>query len=168
MLKDGGRWEGSCGKHGVHQEDEGKNKTTKRCRICNKPGHLAKDCWQGSKGPVGKKVPKGYAERPGSSDSGGKITELVSCVERSVISQRNATTKLINPLKKMITPRKGSSMVVVMVVVSLSCIQRVPKPIKIVTQRMRTVMSGTCLRRSKRTPINSIQKIACQHYMMNH
>ncbi len=54
------------------KKTRGKNIMTKRCRICNKPGHLAKGCWQGSKGPAGKKVSKSHAERPGSSGSGGK------------------------------------------------------------------------------------------------
>ncbi len=135
----------------------------------NKPSHLAKVCWQGSKGSAGKKESKDHAKRPGNSGSGGKITGLVSCVERSVTLQRIAIIELIIiPPKKMKTPRKGSLMVVIVVVVSSSGILRVQKPIRIIIQKMRIAMSGTCLLRSRTTLTKIIRRIIYLLYTTTH
>jgi hypothetical protein len=50
----------------------GRDKTTKVCRVCRKPGHLAKDCWERTGKPSGNKGVKGRSEKPGGSSAKGR------------------------------------------------------------------------------------------------
>ena len=104
----------------------------------------------------------------GARVRGGKRTGLVLSVERLAISLGIAIIELISPLKKMMTPRKESSIVVVMVVVSHSGIRRPQKPIRIVTQRTTIAKWEICLQRSKRTLMESTLKITYLLCTMTH
>ena len=105
---------------------------------------------------------------PGARVRGGKIIGLASFAGRVAISQRIAITESISPLTKRITPRKGNSMVRLVVVVSPNGIQRVPNPIRIGIQTKRIVISEICLPKLKRIQIRNIQRSTCLHYMMIH
>jgi hypothetical protein len=50
----------------------GRDKKAKRCRICKKPGYLAKECWYRAKKSGGKKGPRGGSTKPGNSDPPAK------------------------------------------------------------------------------------------------
>ena len=54
------------------KKTRGRDKTTKVCRVCRKPGHLAKDCWERTGKPSGNKGVKGRSEKPGGSSAKGR------------------------------------------------------------------------------------------------
>ncbi len=93
----------------------GRDKTTKTCRVCRKPGHLAKDCWERNRKPGGNKGPKGKVEKSGNVGTKGKESRMcyvcgkLGHIARDCHDKVTKTTQEENDSRKRKFPGDGNN-----------------------------------------------------------